>query len=140
MSQRSARLPRRLELDDLTLTRLRELVGPHTPDHALRLRAQIILSWHAGMTAIESAEHLGVSRKTVGKWRSRFNEVGVEGLYDRPRRGAPSSISAARVSEVLRLLRDCQPPRGKARWTTRMVAQKTGLSQSTVVRINRSHI
>ena len=53
-----------------------------------------------------------------------------------PSRGKP--IAEMKIDELLRL-RQTPPPAGKPRWTTRMLAKHTGLSQSTVVRIARSH-
>lgn len=117
---------------------LEQLASAYTPDEAVRLRARIILSWAEGLTGEHSARLLDTTRRTVSKWRSRFREGGVQALWDRPRPGAPRTISELQISELLRLHRS-PPPRGKPRWTTRMLAQRTGLSQSTVVRISRDY-
>ena len=37
----------------------------------------------------------------------------------------------------LERLRQTPPPAGKSRWTTRLLAQHTGMSQSSVVRLDR---
>jgi transposase len=122
---------------NLTPSQQRDLVrlsSNETPDEAVRVRAHIILSWAAGATAAKSAALLNTSRRTISKWRARFDEGGVDALWDRPRPGAPPTIAKGKVSELLRL-RQSPPPTGTPRWTTRMLAQRTGLSQSTVVRI-----
>jgi len=118
--------------------RLLELAAPDAHDESVRLRARIILSWLSGATGDQTADLLGTSRRTVSKWRSRFRNGGVEGLWDRPRPGAPRTIPAVKIDELVRL-RQSPPPGGKPRWTTRMLARHTGLSQSTVVRIARMH-
>lgn len=115
---------------------LEQLSGPDNSDETIRLRAEIILGWAAGETGEQSAERLETSRRTVSKWRGRFRQHGVPGLVDRPRPGAPRSIDEAKVEALIRL-QDSPPPHGRQRWTTRLLAERTGLSQSTVVRIAR---
>jgi transposase len=117
---------------------LEQLASAHTPDDAVRLRARIILSWANGLTGEHSAKLLDTTRRTVSKWRTRFRQGGVDALWDRPRPGAPRTISEWQITELLRL-HQSPPPQGKPRWTTRMLAQHTGLSQSTVVRISRDY-
>ncbi len=115
---------------------LNHLASVDNPDETLRLRARIILSWVEGATGEQSASLLETSRRTVSKWRTRFREDGIDGLVDRPRRGAPRSIDEAKIAELLNI-QNTPPPSGKTHWTTRLLAQHTGLSQSTVVRLAR---
>ena len=51
---------------------------------ALALRARIILSCAEGGSNKDVANRLGVSRLTIGRWRSRFIRSGVDGLLDEP--------------------------------------------------------
>jgi len=118
---------------------LNHLGSSANPDEILRLRALIILSWAAGATGEDSARLLETSRRTVSKWRGRFREGGVAALSDRPRAGAPRIIEESKIAEVLELLESPRPPTG-ARWSTRKIAEHTGLSQSTVARIARDYI
>ena len=115
----------------LELLRIASSPREHEP---LRIRALIVLRWAEGATGAQSAALLGTSRRTVSKWRTRFREYGVDGLHDRPRCGAPRRVPAIKIAELERL-RQSPPPQGKPRWTTRMLAQHTGLSQSTVARM-----
>lgn len=117
---------------------LGQLAADDYPDETIRLRARIILSWADGATGEESAASLETSRRTVSKWRGRFREDGIDGLVDRPRPGAPRSIDDAKIAQLLHL-QNSPPPSGKARWTTRLLAEHTGLSQSTVVRLSRDY-
>ncbi|EDM81715.1 ISXoo16 transposase [Plesiocystis pacifica SIR-1] len=129
---------RRIQLSAEDRVALEKLADPNSEDETLRLRARIILSWARGATGMESAAELDTSRRTVTKWRTRFRKGGVAALSDRPRPGAPRTVRDEQIAEVLRL-RSAPPPAGKSRWTTRMIAKETGLSQSTVVRIAREY-
>jgi len=51
---------------------------------ALALRARIILSCAEGGSNKDVANRLGVSRLTIGRWRSRFIRSGVDGFWTSP--------------------------------------------------------
>jgi hypothetical protein len=55
-------------------------------------------------------------------------------LLDAPRPGAPRSITDAQMEEVVTKTLESMPVTG-THWTTRLMAQKTDLSQSAIVRI-----
>ncbi|MFF0658411.1 IS630 family transposase [Micromonospora tulbaghiae] len=104
---------------------------------ALALRCRIVLACaEPGATNAAVAADLGVSRPTVGKWRSRFLQRRLEGLVDRDRPGRPPSIGADRVEEVLVTTLEETPP-GATHWSRRSMAERTGLSRSTIGRIWR---
>lgn len=56
---------------------------------ALALRARIVLACARGLRNKDVAAELGVSLPTVGKWRSRFVGLRLDGLGDDPRPGRP---------------------------------------------------
>ncbi|MDF1569669.1 MAG: helix-turn-helix domain-containing protein, partial [Spirochaetaceae bacterium] len=66
--------------------------------HGQVYRAKIVLLAAEGMTNIEIADALNTTRETVGKWRKRYLEKGIEGLYDELRPGKPRSISDEEIS------------------------------------------
>jgi transposase len=105
--------------------------------HALAVRAKIILHSAAGMTYEEVAASVDGSLWLVWKWRKRFLEHGLDGLLDRPRPGAPRSVSDKEVDRVIALTLESKPSDG-GHWSTRAMADATGLSQSTVSRIWRA--
>lgn len=105
---------------------------------ALALRSRIVLRCAEGLPTVVVADQLGVSRKTVAKWRARFVRDGVAGLADEPRPGAPRKISDARVEQVIVKTLEERPPRVDAQWSTRSMAAATGMSQSAVSRIWRA--
>jgi transposase len=100
----------------------------------LALRAHTVLACAEGRTNTEVAGQLQVTLPTVGKWRSRFLANRLEGLADEPRPGAPRSITDAQVEAVITRTLESQPTAG-THWSTRGMAQATGLSQSAIVRI-----
>ena len=101
--------------------------------HGLVLRASIILTSAGGLTNTAVARHLGISLPTVGKWRKRFLDLGVQGLHDADRPGAPRTYDDEKVAAVIhRTLHE--RPKGSRTWTVRQMAHEEGISKSTVQR------
>ena len=105
---------------------------------ALALRSRIVLACAGGNSVSAVAGDLGISRTTVGRWRSRFLEARLEGLSDEPRPGRPRTITDERVERVITATLEQQPPNGDTHWSTRSMARETGMSQSGVSRIWRA--
>ena len=116
---------------------LESLVRRRSTGQALALRSRIILACADGGDNTRVAERLGVRRQTVGRWRLRFIQSGVDGLFDEPRPGAPRKIGDATVEKVVTLTLESQP-KDATHWSTRALAKKTGLSRSSVARIWRA--
>jgi transposase len=104
---------------------------------ALALRCRIVLACAQGGTDVAVAQRLGISRATVGKWRRRFIERRLDGLHDEPRPGAPRSIGDDDVERVIVKTLEETPPNA-THWSTRSLANATGMSQSAVSRIWRA--
>ena len=104
---------------------------------ALALRARIILSGADGLDNTAVSIQLGVSQQTVGKWRSRFLEQRLDGLLDEPRSGRPRAVTDDDVERVITLTLETTP-RDATHWSTRSMAERSGLSHSTVSRIWRA--
>ena len=104
---------------------------------ALALRAKIILACAEGKPNGVVARLTRVRQQTVGKWRSRFLSKGLEGLLDEPRPGTPRRVSDADVERVLTTTLESLP-RDATQWSTRSLAEKSGLSRSTISRIWRA--
>ena len=103
---------------------------------ALALRCRIVLACAEGVGNVEVAEALGVSRPTVGKWRSRFVESRLDGLVDEPRSGRPPSVTLDQVEEVVVATLEATP-KDATHWSRASMAKKSGLSKSTIGRIWR---
>ena len=104
---------------------------------AIAMRARIVLGCNDGLSNGEVAKRLRITGATVCKWRERFRVERLEGLLDEPRLGAPRSISDARVEEVITKTLESMPG-NSTHWSTRLMAKKTGLSQTAIVRIWRA--
>jgi transposase len=104
---------------------------------ALALRCRIVLAAAEGERSIDIAARLGCSKSTVGKWRGRFAKRGLDGLHDEPRPGKPRSIGDEDVERVIVKTLEQQPPNA-THWSTRSMAQATGMSQTAVSRIWRA--
>ena len=100
----------------------------------LALRSRIVLECATGANNSEVAERLGVSRPTVGKWRSRFIQHRLDGLTDEPRPGAPRKITDEQVEKVLTDTLETTP-KNATHWSRASMAKQSGLSESTVGRI-----
>ena len=108
-----------------------------TTAQALAQRARVILACASGRTNTRVACELRLTKQTVGKWRSRFVAARLDGLLDEPRPGAPRRISDAQVEQMVTLTLEATP-RAATHWSTRAMATRCGLSQSTVSRIWRA--
>ena len=104
---------------------------------ALALRARIILACAEGKPNGVVAGLVRVRQQTVCKWRSRFVNKGLEGLLDEPRPGTPRKVSDADVERVLTTTLESLPC-DATHWSTRSLAQQSGLSRSTISRIWRA--
>jgi transposase len=104
---------------------------------ALALRSRIVLGCAQGLTNKEVAVRERVSQPTVGKWRHRFLEARLDGLLDDPRPGRPASVSADQVEDVVVATLE-STPRNATHWSRASMAQRSGLSKSTIGRIWRA--
>lgn len=120
------------EMEKLTLLARR----PKTAQ-AMALRARIVLAIAEGLNNSQAAAKLAVTKPTVGKWRERFRVHRLEGLLDEPRPGAPRSITDKQVETAVTTTLESMPDKA-THWSTRLLAQKTGLSQTAIVRIWRT--
>ena len=126
-----------LTLTDDERVELRGWARRPSTAQAHALRARIVLRCAEGASNQDIAGQLGVSRGTVGKWRRRFLEMGLDGLVDAPRPGAPRTIGDEDVERVIAITLECRPPNA-THWSTRSMADATGLSQSSISRIWRA--
>ena len=129
-------------LPPLTLTpdeheTLRGWTRRRTTAQALAQRAHVVLECAAGKANRTVARELRLDEDTVGKWRQRFLVKRVDGLLDEPRPGAPRTITDAAVERVVTWTLE-STPRDATHWSTRAMAARCGLSQSTVGRIWRA--
>jgi transposase len=101
---------------------------------ALALRSRIVLGCASGLSNTAVAERERVSQPTVGKWRSRFIDSRLDGLMDDPRPGRPPTVTAVQVEDVVVTTLEQTPPNA-THWSRAKMAERSGLSPSTIGRI-----
>jgi transposase len=106
-------------------------------NRAVAFRARLVLACAAGAANSAVARRHRTTNQTVGKWRRRFVEHRLAGLYDEPRVGGPRTISDAAVEAVVvRTLETT--PNGATHWSTRTMAAKAGMSHAMIGKIWRT--
>jgi len=131
---RTGRPKAELVLSDSERAQLLSLARSRSLPAALSNRARIVLSSAEGEANNSIAERLGFTNATVGKWRSRFIERRLAGLYDDVRPGAPRTIDDERVAQLIKTTLHTKPADGSTHWSVRGVAAETGISKSSVQR------
>ena len=76
-----------LVLSEDDVQQLQALAKSRSLPHSIVQRAQIVLACGAGETNTAIAKRMGLTGMTVGKWRNRYLEQGLEGLHDELRPG-----------------------------------------------------
>jgi len=131
---RTVSTSRIVTLDEGQRAQLEAFARSRSLPHAMVVRAKIILAAATGEQSGRIAERFGLSRHTVGKWRGRFAEQGIEGLYDEYRSGRPRSIEDERIAQLVAQTLQSKPE-GVTQWSCRQMAEASGISKSTVQRV-----
>lgn len=103
----------------------------------LAFRARLVLACIEEPLNKVVAQRYRTTNQTVGKWRRRFIEQRLDGLYDEPRVGGPRSVTDEEVEAVIVRTLETKPE-GHTHWSTRTMAAKAGLSHTMVGRIWRT--
>lgn len=131
---RSGRPKAELTLTDEERAALQRWARRRTSAQALALRSRIVLACAEGLDNKQVAAQERVTQQTVGKWRARFVEFRLDGLGDDPRPGRPPSITAEQVEDVVVATLESTPANA-THWSRAKMAQRSGLSPSTIGRI-----
>ena len=103
------------------------------------MRSRIVLASAEGKNDSVVARELGINRKTVTLWRSRFLAEGLESLWEiAPGRGRKPKYSAAKIEAIIDATLHSKP-KGMTHWSCRTMAERQGVSKATVNRIWISH-
>jgi transposase len=125
-----------IELTDEQRQQLQRWTRSSTVSVRLGRRARIILLAAEGMDNHQIAGEVGVGRIQVGRWRKRFAQSGLSGIEaDLPRSGRKPRINAGKLVR----LTTQSTPEGATHWSTRRLAAKVGISDSSVLRIWRAN-
>src|SRR6516165_6663021 len=131
---RTGRPKPRLTLHSEEAAQLRGWAASRTLPHALVCRARLVLWSAQGQSNTQIARRLHWSQATVGKWRRRFVQHRLAGLYDELRPGRPRTLEDERIAALLKRTLSRKPPAG-THWSLRQAAEASGISKSTVHRL-----
>lgn len=117
---------------------LEALVARPSAPAGLVRRARVILLSAAGISGVEIAGRLDLSREAVSRIRRRFVDTGVDGLFDRPKPGRRDHAVPSETIEQIVQLALSPPPAGRSRWTTRLLAEAVGRTSGCVSDVLRA--
>jgi transposase len=106
-------------------------------DQRTAQRARIVLDCAQGLTNTAVAAKGGITLATAGKWRHRFLDGRLGALGDAPRSGQPRKLTDAKVEAVITRTLETRP-QNATHWSTRTMAEASGLTQNAIVRIWRA--
>ncbi len=102
-------------------------------------RARIVLLANDGGTDAQIAARLGISRKTVWRWRTRFAAEGIDVIeLEKPRTGRKPQLRD-RVARMIIETTLTVRPEDAPTWSTRRLAKHLGVSRGMVHRVWRIH-
>ena len=128
---------RELVISEAQRAELERLAQQSRRSRSVAFRARIVLECGRGLSNAAVAAKLRTTGFTVGFWRNRFIAGGVAGLGDEARPGAPRQIGDDKIERVVRLTLE-KTPKAATPWSSRGLAARIGLSQSTISRIWRA--
>src|SRR5437899_12390428 len=133
------RKARSIFLDADTRKELERLSRSRSESVRLSQRSTIVLLAAAGLDNETIGAELGITRQKAGRWRSRFAELGLEGiLKEEQRSGRPLSISQKKKAAIVRKTLD-EKPANAMQWSRALMSAEADVSPSTVGRIWRVH-
>jgi transposase len=134
---RTGRPIKKLVLDAEEKAKLELMARRPKTDQRTALRARIVLDCGDGLSNTAVGAKLGITAQTVGKWRRRFMEGRLGALGDAPRPGQPRKLTDTKVEEVITRTLETRPANA-THWSTRTMAEASGLNQNAIVRIWRA--
>jgi transposase len=127
-----------IQLDERSREALDSLASSRTSEVRRVERALIILGLVAGRAKKDIAKQLGIARQTVLRWEQRFLLLGMEGLNDAPRSGAPKTIGADRITQIIQKTTR-ETPVDSTHWSTRSLGTVMQVSAPSISRIWRAN-
>lgn len=102
-------------------------------------RARIVLLASEGYRDKDIARKLRTSQPTVRLWRRRFRALGLRGIQvDQARSGRPAVLTEEKIKSVVERTLHSKPV-AATHWSTRSMAEATGLPRMAIQRIWSAH-
>jgi transposase len=115
--------------------RLQSVIADRNAPQKLVWRSQIILLTAAGAGTNAIMEATGKAKTCVWRWQERFMTEGVDGLLrDKTRPSRIPALAQSTIERVLALTHQ-PPPHAASHWTAVAMAKASGVSASSVQRI-----
>lgn len=130
-NMRGPKTPVKLFAAPKELLKMEKIKRSQKNSYALVIRITIILLMLAGMNISRVSRKTNTSRNTVKKWAKRYQEFGIDGLYDMPRKGCPSTFDAEVAIHIIKIA--CEMPekygRSLDKWDCNEIAMELIRSQ-----------
>ncbi len=127
-----------LQLKESDQQQLRQWVSAFGTPQQVALRSRIILAAAEGQSDNRIAGRLNVNRKTVTLWRGRFNQEGLDSLWEvAPGRGRKPTYGTEKIESIVNATLRTKP-KGMTQWSCRLMAASQGVSKSTINNIWQS--
>jgi len=128
-----------LVLKEADEQQLRQWVAAFGTPQQVSLRSQIVLAAAAGQTDSAIARDVHVNRNTVILWRARFEQGGLDGLWEvAAGRGRKPTYGSEKIEAIVDATLRTKP-QGMTQWSCRVMAASQGVSKSTINNIWQSH-
>ena len=129
------RVAETIKLDAATQRELRILAKRRRIEARLQQRARIVVLAAQGWQNKDIAVEVGLDRRQVALWRSRFLQGGIDALrQDAPRSGRTPTVTAEVQSRILQVTLHSKPA-AATHWSTRTLAEHLGLGATTIRRV-----
>jgi transposase len=120
-------------LDELARAAL-EHTHKTSSNHALRLRAQLVLLKAAGRTSHDVGRVVGLCHVSVNSWLRRYRQEGLAGLHTKPGRGRKPRLTLARDEVAVRAAVEANRQRialAKAAWEAQRTSSSPAVGRDT---------
>ena len=97
-------------------------------------RARLILRLAKGEPYSSLAKAFGCNRSYISRWKKRFEEDRLSGLYSRHAGKTPEKRTPKLEARILEWTRR-KPPDGSSHWSTRKLAKHLGVNHMMVARV-----
>jgi transposase len=97
-------------------------------------RARVVLMLAEGETYDGIQEAVGCGRAYISRWRERFLEQGVAGMYARHKGRKPTAMTPRMQARILARTQS-EPSDGSTHWSTRKLGNELGVSHMLVQRV-----
>jgi transposase len=128
-----------VEVSTADRARLEVVVADRNSPQKHVWRARIVLGTADGLGTGEIMRRTGKSKPCVWRWQERFMREGVAGLLrDKTRPSRIPPLAQETIDRVVELTA-AEPPHEATHWTASAMAEATGTSPSSVLRVWRAH-